>query len=126
MKSQSSEARITASVSSSRRRSRRPTRRRDTTGGVLKTLRQKVRAIRKEWNRKQTTRAGAITVAVGGTLLGLFVHRAFLLLPVGVAAVALRRPVQRWAPRVLMLGRILLRLQALRRRVRGAMRAAIA
>lgn len=129
MKSHDRISHVTAARTASPRRPRRRAHR--VTPGpvalgstVAQRLGRKVRAMKREWNREQTTRTGAGAIAVAGTLLGFFVHRAFFLLPAGVAAATLRRPVQRWAPRIIVLGRILLKLQGLRRRVRGALRAA--
>jgi hypothetical protein len=77
-----------------------------------------------ELNRK--LKAAPPEVAVGGTLLGIFVNRWFLAIPIGVAGYLVQRPVRKWLPRILLIARVVHGFDRARRRVRAAFRAAMA
>jgi len=65
-----------------------------------------------------------VPAAVGGALLGILVSRWFFVLPVGIAAYFAQKPVRRWLPRIVFVGRVIDRVAAFRRRVRSAFRIA--
>ena len=54
----------------------------------------------REWDMERTLEANAATLALTGTLLGLFVDRRFLALPVAVTAFLLQHALQGWCPPV--------------------------
>lgn len=98
-------------------RSTRPAPRRRS---LAQTVRRKVRELDRQWNREQALRIAAPAAAVAGTMLGLFVHRMFFLVPVGVAVYKVQKPVRRWLPRILFIARVIDRVKAFRQRVRAA------
>jgi hypothetical protein len=53
-----------------------------------------------EWDIERTLEANAATLALTGTLLGIFVDRRFLALPVAVTAFLLQHAIQGWCPPV--------------------------
>lgn len=57
-------------------------------------------ALDAEWDVERLLEANAATLALGGTLLGVFVDRRFLVLPVAVSAFLLQHAVQGWCPPV--------------------------
>ena len=59
---------------------------------------QRLRELDAEWDIERTLEANAATVALTGTLLGIFVDRRFLALPVAVTAFLLQHAVQGWCP----------------------------
>jgi hypothetical protein len=54
----------------------------------------------REWDMERTLEANAATLALTGTLLGLFVDKRFLALPVAVTAFLLQHALQGWCPPV--------------------------
>jgi len=59
----------------------------------------------REWDMERVLEANAATIALGGTLLGLFRHRSFLVLPLAVAGFLLQHALQGWCPPVPFLRR---------------------
>ncbi|GGK35868.1 hypothetical protein [Salinarimonas ramus] len=53
-----------------------------------------------EWDVERVLEANAATLALGGTLLGAFVDRRFLALPMAVTAFLLQHALQGWCPPV--------------------------
>ncbi len=94
---------------------------------------RRLRELEREWDIERAIEANASSLALSGTLLGLFVHRGFFALPVAVCAFLLQHAIQGWCPPVPLLRRLGFRtakeiqeervaLKALRgdfRRVRG-------
>ena len=60
----------------------------------------RLRELDAEWDIERTLEANAATVALAGTLLGVFVDRRFLVVPAAVAAFLLQHAVQGWCPPV--------------------------
>jgi hypothetical protein len=60
----------------------------------------RLRALDREWDIERVLEANAASVAMAGVLLGLTVHRRFLLLPGIVAAFLLQHALQGWCPPV--------------------------
>jgi hypothetical protein len=60
----------------------------------------------REWDIERTIEANASTLALAGTLLGFFVHRRFLALPIAVSAFLLQHALQGWCPPVPLLRRL--------------------
>ena len=52
----------------------------------------------REWDIERVLEANGASIALGGTLLGLFRNRAFLLLPLAVAGFLLQHALQGWCP----------------------------
>jgi hypothetical protein len=52
----------------------------------------------REWDLERVLEANAGSIALGGMLLGLFKHRAFLVLPLAVAGFLLQHALQGWCP----------------------------
>lgn len=61
---------------------------------------QRLRVLDAEWDIERTLEANAATIALTGTLLGIFVDKRFLALPVAVTAFLLQHAVQGWCPPV--------------------------
>jgi hypothetical protein len=59
----------------------------------------------REWDIERVLEANAATIALSGTLLGLFRNRAFLMLPLVVAGFLLQHALQGWCPPVRFLRR---------------------
>src|ERR1700728_4863076 len=59
----------------------------------------------REWDLERVLETNAAGIALGGTLLGLFRHRGFLVLPLVAAAFLLQYAVQGWCPPVRLLRR---------------------
>jgi hypothetical protein len=60
----------------------------------------------REWDIERTIEANASTLALAGTLLGIFIHRRFLALPIAVSAFLLQHALQGWCPPVPLLRRL--------------------
>jgi hypothetical protein len=60
----------------------------------------------REWDIERTIEANASTLALAGTLLGIFVHRRFFALPIAVSAFLLQHALQGWCPPVPLLRRL--------------------
>ncbi len=61
---------------------------------------QRLRELDREWDIERTLEANAATLALAGTLLGIFVDRRFLILPAAVTAFLLQHALQGWCPPV--------------------------
>jgi uncharacterized protein (TIGR01244 family) len=61
---------------------------------------RRLRELDAEWDIERTLEANAATLALGGTLLGIFADRRFLALPVAVTAFLLQHALQGWCPPV--------------------------
>ncbi|MBV8880576.1 MAG: hypothetical protein JO332_11460 [Planctomycetaceae bacterium] len=107
------------------RRARTPRRRSTRRAAPSFSLSRKIRAFERTWNRERTVQSVPPTLAVGGALLGIFVHRFFFALPIGVGVYLAQRPLRRWLPRILFVGRVLQRANNFRKRVRTSFRAAV-
>src|SRR3954464_14221762 len=66
----------------------------------LERIEDRLRELDEEWDIERTLEANAATIALTGTLLGIFVDRRFLALPVAVTAFLLQHAVQGWCPPV--------------------------
>ena len=60
----------------------------------------RLRELDEEWDIERTLEANAATLALTGTLLGAFVDKRFLALPIAVTAFLLQHAVQGWCPPV--------------------------
>ncbi|WP_372421642.1 hypothetical protein [Salinarimonas chemoclinalis] len=60
----------------------------------------RLRALDAEWDVERVLEANAATLALSGTLLGIFADRRFLALPIAVTAFLLQHAVQGWCPPV--------------------------
>ncbi len=67
---------------------------------------RRIRELDREWDMERALEANAATFALGGTLLGTFVSRRWLLLPVMVTGFLLQHAVQGWCPPVAPLRRL--------------------
>src|SRR3954453_4785678 len=63
-------------------------------------IEDRLRELDEEWDIERTLEANAATLALTGTLLGAFVDKRFLVLPVAVTAFLLQHAVQGWCPPV--------------------------
>ena len=78
----------------------------DTSGSVRwharhpERIDQRLRDLDAEWDIERTLEANAATLALTSTLLGIFVDRRFLALPVAVTAFLLQHAIQGWCPPV--------------------------
>jgi hypothetical protein len=63
-------------------------------------IERRLRALDAEWDIERTLEANAAALALTGTLLGLFVDKRFLVLPLAVTAFLLQHAVQGWCPPV--------------------------
>lgn len=61
---------------------------------------ERLREMDAEWDIERTLEANAAALALSGTLLGIFIDRRFLALPVVVTAFLLQHAVQGWCPPV--------------------------
>jgi hypothetical protein len=61
---------------------------------------QRLRDLDAEWDIERTLEANAATLALSGTLLGIFVDRRFLVVPAAVTAFLLQHALQGWCPPV--------------------------
>ena len=61
---------------------------------------RRLRELDREWDIERTLEANAATLALAGTLLGLFVDRRFLALPAAVAVFLLQHALEGWCPPV--------------------------
>jgi hypothetical protein len=61
---------------------------------------QRLRDLDAEWDIERTLETNAATLALGGTLLGIFADRRFLALPVAVTGFLLQHALQGWCPPV--------------------------
>ena len=76
-----------------------------------------------EWDIERTLEANAATLALGGTLLGAFVDRRFLILPAVVTGFLLQHALQGWCPPVPVFRRLGVRTAAEIGRERYALKA---
>ncbi len=63
-------------------------------------IEKRLAELDREWDVERVLEANAASIALGGTLLGLFRHRAFLVLPLAAAAFLLQHALQGWSPPV--------------------------
>src|SRR3954454_25043770 len=63
-------------------------------------IEDRLRELDQEWDIERTLEANAATLALTGTLLGAFVDKRFLALPVAATAFLLQHAVQGWCPPV--------------------------
>ncbi len=63
-------------------------------------IEQRLRELDEEWDIERMLEASAATLALTGTLLGIFVDRRFLAVPVAVTAFLLQHALQGWCPPV--------------------------
>ena len=88
---------------------RKPSRRRRTARvarSLPRRIGRKLRELDRKWDREQQIKAAAPPVAIAGALLGIFVNRWFFALPIGVGAYLVQKPVRRWLPRIIFVGRV--------------------
>lgn len=74
--------------------------------GGSRSIERRLRELDREWDVERTIQANASSLALSGTLLGLFVHRGFFALPVAVCAFLLQHAIQGWCPPVPLLRRL--------------------
>jgi hypothetical protein len=67
---------------------------------------RRLRELDEEWDIERMIEANAATLALSGTVLGVFGDKRFLLLPALVAAFLLQHAVQGWCPPVPILRRL--------------------
>ena len=63
-------------------------------------IEKRLQELDAEWDIERTLEANAATLALTGTLLGIFVDKRFLALPVVVTAFLLQHALQGWCPPV--------------------------
>jgi hypothetical protein len=63
-------------------------------------IERRLEELEREWDIERTLEANAAALALTGTLLGLFVDKRFLVLPLAVTAFLLQHAVQGWCPPV--------------------------
>jgi hypothetical protein len=61
---------------------------------------RRLRQLDAEWDIERTLEANAATLALTGTLLGIFVDRRFLAIPIVVSGFLLQHALQGWCPPV--------------------------
>ena len=71
-----------------------------------RSVERRLRELDREWDIERAIEANASSLALSGTLLGLFVHRGFFALPVAVCAFLLQHAIQGWCPPVPVLRRL--------------------
>lgn len=71
-----------------------------------RSIERRLRALDREWDVERAIEANASSLALSGTLLGLFVHRGFFALPLTVCAFLLQHAIQGWCPPVPLLRRL--------------------
>jgi hypothetical protein len=69
-------------------------------------LDRKLDDLDREWDVERMIEANASSLALGGTLLGFFLSRWFLLLPAAVTAFLLQHALQGWCPPIPVLRRL--------------------
>lgn len=69
-------------------------------------------ALDEEWDVERTLEATAATLALGGTLLGVFADMRFLVVPAVVTAFLLQHALQGWCPPLAILRRLGMRTTA--------------
>jgi hypothetical protein len=62
------------------------------------TLTRRIEELDCEWDMERTLEANAATLALTGTLLGAFVNKKFLVLPIVVTTFLLQHAVEGWCP----------------------------
>lgn len=66
----------------------------------------RLRTLDREWDIERTLQANASSLALDGSLFGLFINRRWLLVPIGVAAFLLQHALQGLCPPVPLLRRM--------------------
>lgn len=61
---------------------------------------RRLRELDREWDIERTLEANAATLALAGTLLGVFVDRRFMAVPLVVSSFLLQHALQGWCPPV--------------------------
>jgi hypothetical protein len=62
------------------------------------TLSRRIAELDLEWDMERTLEANAATLALTGTLLGAFVSKKFLVLPIIVTSFLLQHAIEGWCP----------------------------
>jgi hypothetical protein len=75
-------------------------------------IRQRLRALEREWDIERAIEANASSLALAGLALGALVNRRFLLLPAAVCGFLLQHALQGWCPPVPVLRRLGFRTQS--------------
>jgi hypothetical protein len=75
-------------------------------GGGRREITRRLRKLDREWDVERMIEANSSTLALTGTLLGVFVNRWFLLLPGAVTAFLLQHALQGWCPPIPLLRRL--------------------
>jgi hypothetical protein len=70
------------------------------------SISRRLRELDREWDIERMIEANASTLALSGTLLGFFIHRWFLALPIAVTGFLLQHAIQGWCPPVPVLRRL--------------------
>lgn len=89
----------------------------------LDSIEQRLEELDSEWDIERAIETNAATLALGGTLLGMFVDRRWLWLTVGVTGFLLQHGIQGWCPPVPILRRLGFRTAAEIERERHALKA---
>jgi hypothetical protein len=74
--------------------------------GNRSSIRERLRDLDREWDIERVIEANSSSLALGGTLLGLFVNRWFFVLPLAVTTFLLQHAIQGWCPPVPLLRRL--------------------
>ncbi len=62
------------------------------------TLSRRIEELDREWDMERTLEANAATLALTGTLLGAFVSKKFLVIPIVVTSFLLQHAIEGWCP----------------------------
>ncbi|MDQ2076847.1 hypothetical protein [Marinimicrobium sp. ABcell2] len=66
-------------------------------------IEQRLQELNEEWDIERALQTNASALILGGSVLGLFVNRLFLTVPLGVSAFLLQHALQGWCPPLRML-----------------------
>lgn len=89
----------------------------------LDSIEQRLQDLDAEWDIERAIETNAATLALTGTLLGMFVDRRWLWLPLAVSGFLLQHGLQGWCPPVPILRRLGFRTAAEIERERHALKA---
>jgi hypothetical protein len=70
------------------------------------SITRRLRELDREWDVERLIEANSSSIALGGTLLGLFVSRWVFALPLAVTAFLLQHAIQGWCPPIPILRRL--------------------
>jgi hypothetical protein len=74
--------------------------------GGRASIGRRLRELDREWDVERVIEANSSSLALGGTILGLFVSRWFFALPLAVTGFLLQHSLQGWCPPIPLLRRL--------------------